>query len=357
MTDDATPPGDWPRLAFEHGADACAVFDPSGRIARANREFVALTGVEQGDGFGLLDLVAEAERSTVRDVMDAPDPEGRFRLEADITTRGGERLSVEAAGRWLETGTMVLNLRDVTERRRIDQMKNEFISVVNHELRTPLTSIGGALGLLLGGAAGPLDERGRTLVDLAQRNCDRLGRLINDMLDAQKLEAGQFEYRVRLLDLVVALQEATESASLFAQRFGVDLRLDIRVAAANVDVDPDRVAQVLANLLSNAIKYSPRGRSVDVTLAEVQEGYRLEVSDRGKGIPDAFRARMFNKFAQADSSTTRREGGTGLGLAISKAIVEGMGGAIGFDDRPGGGTTFHVTLPASVGAPASRRST
>ncbi len=244
--------------------------------------------------------------------------------------------------------------RDITERKKVERLKNEFVSTVSHELRTPLTSIRGALGLLNGGVSGQLPPQVQSLVDIAFKNSERLVMLINDILDIEKIESGKMHFDIHPVELMAVLQQAIEANRAYAAQFDVDLVLEsalcsasgIPLTAVQVNVDPNRLMQVMNNLLSNAAKFSPPGQTVRVWAEQVQEGIRVCVQDRGPGIPEEFRPRIFQKFAQADSSDTRQKGGTGLGLSISKAIVERFGGSIGFVSEPDQpGTTFFFTLP------------
>jgi signal transduction histidine kinase/DNA-binding response OmpR family regulator len=236
-------------------------------------------------------------------------------------------------------------IRNITERRQLERMKNEFVSVVSHELRTPLTSIRGALGLLAGGAMGPLSERASHLVEIAASNCERLVRLINDILDIEKIESGRMRFALRPLDLVALVDSAIESNRVYGENFKVRFELTSTSGPVRVQADPDRLTQVLTNLLSNAAKFSPAGSSVGVEVTTGEGQARVAVTDRGTGIPESFRSRIFERFAQADGSDQRKVGGSGLGLAISKLIVERHGGSISFSTASGAGTTFYFTIP------------
>ncbi|MFN3388740.1 MAG: CHASE3 domain-containing protein [Allosphingosinicella sp.] len=238
-------------------------------------------------------------------------------------------------------------VRDITERKQVDQMKSEFVSTVSHELRTPLTSIAGSLGLLAGGAAGALPDAAKRLVGIAHSNSERLVRLINDILDIEKIESGKMAFDIQAVPLAPILDQAVQANRAFAERYGVSFRLHEGPADAAVMADPDRLMQVLTNLLSNAAKFSPEGGEVDLCVLPLDRRYRITVADKGAGIPDEFKPRIFGKFAQADSSDTRQKGGTGLGLSIVREIVLRLGGAVSFDSKPGEGTAFHVDLPAA----------
>ncbi|MFI5447616.1 PAS domain S-box protein [Polaromonas sp. UC242_47] len=240
---------------------------------------------------------------------------------------------------------------DVTELKRMDRMKSEFVSTVSHELRTPLTSIRGSLGLVWGGVTGELPEKAKHLVGIAKNNCERLIRLINDILDSEKIESGKMRFDLQALDLEPLMVQALAANEGFADQHNVSLVLRSTKYPVRVNADSDRLLQVVTNLLSNAIKFSPPGGLVHVVLRRDAGRVRVEISDSGPGIPEEFRKRIFQKFSQADSSDTRQRGGTGLGLNISKAIVERMEGRIGFTTESQVGSTFFFDLPEWREAP------
>ncbi|KZD02836.1 PAS-domain containing protein [Oceanibaculum pacificum] len=247
---------------------------------------------------------------------------------------------------WLgERRVFVGIVHDITERKQVDRLKNEFVSTVSHELRTPLTSISGSLGLVSGGIAGELPAKAKHLIGIAHSNCERLVRLINDILDIEKIESGKMVFVMSPQPVVALVEHAIEANRAYAERYGTSFVLQEDVGDAQVMVDPDRLIQVITNLLSNAAKYSPKGQPVEVTVAPGPLGLRIAVKDHGSGIPDEFKNRIFQKFAQADSSDTRQKGGTGLGLSIVKNIVEKHGGQVDFESEPGTGTVFFVDLP------------
>ncbi|MDI1236650.1 MAG: PAS domain S-box protein [Polaromonas sp.] len=245
---------------------------------------------------------------------------------------------------------------DITELKRIDRLKSEFVSTVSHELRTPLTSIRGSLGLVAGGMAGQLPEMAMNLIGIAKSNCERLIRLINDILDIEKIESDKMRLDLEPMQLLPLLTQAIAANEGYGLTNNVSLTLHCDDTDLQVSVEADRLTQVVTNLLSNALKFSPAGGSVDVHVRRAGLGARVEVRDHGPGIPGEFRTRIFQKFSQADSSDTRQKSGTGLGLNISRALVERMGGSIGFDTRLGEGTTFFFELPLSQAptGPAAR---
>lgn len=244
-----------------------------------------------------------------------------------------------------DPGLFIGIARDLTERRKVDQLKSEFISIVSHELRTPLTSIRGSLGLLIGGAAGELGPRVRRMVEIAHHNSERLVRLINDMLDMEKIESGKMRFDMRPLATTPLVQNALEMNRGYGEQYEIEFVADPDAVDAHVFGDFDRLIQVLTNLLSNAAKFSPAGGQVRVAVTQTEKLVRIAVIDRGPGIPKDFEKRLFERFSQADTSDARQKGGTGLGLSICKAIVERHDGSLGFESELGSGSTFWIELP------------
>jgi signal transduction histidine kinase len=245
----------------------------------------------------------------------------------------------------IEVRGILRALRYATERKRLERLQDEFVSTVSHELRTPLTSITGSLGLLMGNAAGNLPGSVRRLVAIAHTNSQRLVRLVNDILDIEKMEAGRIVFNFSRVDTRSLVAQAIEANRGFAEGYSVRIRLEDAGIAADVRADPDRFLQVVTNLLSNAIKFSPAQNEVVVAVEKGTDMVRLTVRDHGPGIPVDFKPLIFEKFAQADAGDARQKGGTGLGLSIVKQIVDRLGGEVGFADADGGGTIFHVQLP------------
>jgi PAS domain S-box-containing protein len=240
-------------------------------------------------------------------------------------------------------------IRDISARKeestRVERLKDDFVATVSHELRTPLTSIAGSLALLIGDAAGKLPDTATRLLAIAHTNSQRLVRLIDDILAVEKMESGQVVFNLKRVEVQPLLEQAIEANRGFAQGYNVRIRLKRSSEPAAVRADPDRLVQVVTNLLSNAIKFSPPGEEVVVSVEARRNAVRISVRDHGLGIPEGFRARVFEKFAQADATDKRQKGGTGLGLSIVKQIVERLGGEVDFADAPDGGAIFHVDLP------------
>ena len=235
--------------------------------------------------------------------------------------------------------------RDVTAQVEAERMKKEFTSTLSHELRTPLTSIIGSLQLINSGVMGKVEREIAELTEVAERNGQRLLDLINDILDIEKIESGKLALAPELIPVDELVREAMVLNKAFAERFKVRFEWRGDVPERKVFADRKRVQQVMTNLLSNAAKFSPEGSLVEITSEEAGANVRLAIHDRGSGIPEGFRGRIFGRFTQADATATRQKGGSGLGLAICKRLVELMHGRIGFDNREGGGSTFWFELP------------
>lgn len=238
-------------------------------------------------------------------------------------------------------------IEDISERKHNEKMKNEFISTVSHELRTPLTSILGSIGLVAGGALGELPEKITNTLKIAINNTERLTSLINDLLEIDKLNAGKLTFDMQKVELISQIETSIINNQSYAEKYKVQLTFLTDVDKVIVKSDPQRLQQVLANLISNAVKFSPENNTVDIQLKVIADKARVEVSDHGAGIPKEFYQHIFTKFAQADSSDTRKRGGTGLGLSISREIIEQMNGNIGFESIEGQGAMFYFEIPVS----------
>jgi PAS domain S-box-containing protein len=268
-------------------------------------------------------------------------------IERVMVDRFGREFPVEVKIGLVNTGDQrffAAFVHDISQRKEVERMKDEFISTVSHELRTPLTAIYGSLNLLTSGMAGELPPDAHQLLAISHDSTERLIRLINDMLDLEKIASGKIEYRMQQQPLRALVEQAVRDTRPYAENLGVEFRL-VGDADARVLADADRIVQVCVNLLSNAAKFSPRGGSVEVEV-RVEDGHAcVGVTDHGAGVPPEFRDRMFQRFAQADASDRRTRGGTGLGLAICRSIVEAHGGEIGFTSEPDVRTEFYFRIP------------
>jgi PAS domain S-box-containing protein len=234
-------------------------------------------------------------------------------------------------------------LQDVTQRKEAEKVKDEFLAVVGHELRTPLTSIRGSLGLLEGGVLGELPEEATKILAIAIANTDRLVRLINDILDVERLGSGRVEIALAPVRATELVRQATQTVQATATLGRVKLQSE--VTDLLVSADTDRAIQALVNLLGNAIKFSPPGSTVTTAVCEDGGWARFSVADHGRGIPAERLETVFERFRQVDASDAREKGGTGLGLPIARSIIEHHGGRMWAESTPGHGSAFHFTLP------------
>lgn len=317
------------------GRETPALLHDPEEVSRVGKELTAHYGFDI-EGFRV--FVHEAEQGR------------RHPREWTYITRGGQRVPVRLVISIIRNADDSIEgylgiAEDVSERKHLEQIKSEFVSTVSHELRTPLTSISGALGMLRSGALDGMPQRAEEMVALAHNNSQRLTNLINDLLDIEKIAAGKLHFDYQKVSLAEQLNQALVAIVQYAPDQQVILDSSAQVPEVLINVDPQRLQQVLINLLSNAIKFSSQGGHVALDARLRGERIRIRVSDTGEGISDAFKPKVFQRFAQADSSDQRKKGGTGLGLAISKELIEHMGGELGFDSTLGQGSTFWVDLP------------
>ena len=343
------------RLAVEACPSGMLMVDSEGAIVLANAEIERQFGYARGELTGkpvdmLVPVRLRRQHATHRKAFSLQPQTRRVEARTDLLglRKDGSAFPadvslnpIEVDGRLLVLGVVV----DVSERKRIERLKAEFVATVSHELRTPLTLIAGALGLLAGNAAGKLPASAKRLLTIAYTNSQRLVRLLNDILDIEKMDSGKAFFDFRRVEVRSLVEQAIEANRPFAEGFDVRIRLDSASVAIDVRADPDRVVQAITNLLSNAIKFSPPGEEVLVAVETRNETARITVRDHGHGVPDEFKPHIFEKFAQADATDARQKGGTGLGLSIVKQIVDRLDGEVGFHDAPGGGAFFYVDLP------------
>jgi signal transduction histidine kinase/CheY-like chemotaxis protein len=288
-----------------------------------------------------LQLGGTAARSAAGTEIEAVRADGsRFPAELSVSA------VVSDAGR-----AYVVIVRDVTERKAVERMKDEFVAMVSHELRTPLTALRGHVELVLDGDGGPVTEMQRRFLQVATQSADRLGALINDLLDVAKIEAGRVQLRKELVDLGAVLQEVSATFRIEATRHGLAFREEIGTLPAIIG-DRDRLIQVFGNLVSNAIKYTRAGE-VGVSARPVYGAVEVNVHDTGIGMTPDEQRQLFTKFFRSRDRSGPDPGGTGLGLVIVKGIVEGHGGTLAVESAPGAGTRVRVTLPAVGGAPGA----
>jgi PAS domain S-box-containing protein len=349
------------RSAMEHAPTGMALIELSGRFLTVNKMLCDI--LDCGEG-GLTDRSLQGVTHHEDLSIDAEDR--RRLLAGAIQAYTVEKRLVDRHGREVDAqlnlslvrGTdgepkyFVAQIQDIRQRKEIERLKTEFISVFSHELRTPLTSIRGSLGLLTSPAVQEQPDKAGNLVSIAQRNCERLILLINDILDIDRMEGGHMRFDIKQAPLAVMMRDAIDANRGYAQAHNVTLNCEIPADNIMVSVDPARFLQVLFNYISNAAKFSPAGGLVQVGTTMKESVIRISVSDHGPGIPEAFHGRLFQKFSQVDTSTTRTVGGSGLGLYITQQIAARMGGTVGFDTEVGRGSVFWIELAYELEAEA-----
>jgi len=309
---------------------------------------------------------------TLQDILDLDFRELKERMEKEevqfikkeinICARTYEALVSPIRGMDEKFMGLVISLRDVTEEKKLENLKSEFISVVSHELRTPLTSIKNAVDLLLSKKTGEINENQKKFLAMASRNVNRLARIINDFLDLSKMEAGRMEMRWEKVDLAGIVEGVISTFALNAQEKSIKLKKKITPHLPEITGDPDKLTQVLANLVSNAVKYTPEGGEICIEVTRInkhdtpafpvldlpyEDFVKVEIRDTGVGIPPEELKRVFDKFYQVEKSLTRKAGGTGLGLPICKKLVEAHNGRIWVESELDKGSRFIFVLPVT----------
>ena len=347
------------RSILENMVDGLATIDEMGSIQSFNSAAVDMFGYSEEEvmGCNINMLMPEPYHSEHDGYLENYHQSGEKKIiglgrEVEGLRKDGSIFPLElAVSEMVVSGDKVFTgvIRDITERKQMDKMKNEFISTVSHELRTPLTSIRGSLGLLVGGTVGELPESANEMLKIASNNTERLLLLINDILDIQKIESGKMNFSFASVELKSFIEKAISEHAEYGKQYGVKFKINHMLDNVKVYADKDRLMQVMGNLLSNAAKFSHSGDTVDISIAAHQGNrLRISVTDYGSGIPEKFQPKLFERFTQHDSSDTRAKGGTGLGLSITKVIVEKHGGLIDFVSKEGIGSTFYIELPELI---------
>jgi PAS domain S-box-containing protein len=336
-------------LIFDSAPLGVVHYDKNGVITEYNDGFASIIGTNENklNNLSLIDDVNDPKlREAIQETL-----QGEFsQYEGKSKSLGGKQdkdLRIYCRGIKSDKGEFiggVAIVEDITEDKRVERMKSEFVSTVSHELRTPLTAIRGAVGLLNEGVAGELSTEARKLTEISQANTNRLLMLIDDILDISKIELGELSFEFKKLDVRGFLEEVVKTMEPYARQHQVKLVLKRNCYDVYINADHDRLMQIMCNLLSNAVKFSPPRGAVEISMDCVAEGVKISVKDSGPGIPKEFQEVIFDRFTQFDSSDSRRTGGTGLGLSIAKALVEKHNGRIDFDTSEQG-TSFYIVLP------------
>lgn len=335
------------RLLMDQAADAILIISPEAIALEGNDRAAEVLGRPRSEipGLPLKAFIRGTGPAAVGPVLPMLRYGHVTTGEFWVARPDDTRVAVEIRATMLEDGRIQIIARDISERKEVERVKDEFVSVVSHELRTPLTSIRGALGLLAAGRLDDAPEKRQRMLELAASNTDRLIRLINDILDIERINSGGIMFERSDLSARTLVAQVVEAMRPIAERAGVSLRSN--VDDVHLWADDDRMTQTLTNLIDNAIKFSPRDSDVEVTVRKDGRFALFEVRDHGRGIPADMRDAVFDRFRQVDNSDSREKGGTGLGLAIVRSIVEQHGGRIWVLSEIGEGSAFRFTIPMS----------
>ena len=349
------------RTLVEDAPNAIVITSLTGQFVQVNRAAEKMFGyasdelLEQGIELLIPERFHQVHRQHLAQYAAAPQPRPMGAgLDLFARRKDGSEFPVEIGLGIFETEEGMLvgaTVLDITDRKEVEKLKDELISMVSHELRTPLTSIRGSLGLLAAGLLGKVSGKAKHMLEVATNNTDRLVRLINDILDIQRMEAGRVAMVPTACNAAELMDSVRESMQPVAEEAGVTLQVDL--VSAPLWADHDRIIQVLTNLISNGIKFSSEGGTVRLLAESREQEFLFQVKDEGRGIPSHQQEAVFDRFQQVDVSDARVKGGAGLGLAISRKIVEEHGGRIWVESAPGQGSTFSFTLPLKVESPVS----
>src|SRR5579875_495965 len=347
MADDLAEAARKERAILDNAVDVICSIDASGHFTAANPASLAVGGYAPAELVGrhYSEMIARDDVPKFREALERIRVERvPLTLETRVVGAGAAVLHMSWSLRWSEPEQSLFCVaHDISDRKEVERLKQEFVAVISHELRTPVTSLQATLTLLESGAYGQLNDTGAKRIRSAESGVSRLITLINDLLDIEKMEAGKLSMTFADLDLADIVERSLEAVQGFAEQQGVSVKAD--KPSVKVLADGDRIVQVMVNLLSNAIKFSDDGGGVEVKVEEKQDCLEVQVIDHGPGVPEGYEKTIFAKYAQAQSPDGKKRKGTGLGLPICKAIVEQHGGAIGVRRTEGGGSTFWFSLP------------
>lgn len=333
------------QAVFDRAADAIISLDRGDKITQANPAAGALWGyaVDELPCMDLCALIMADHRPRLAEALQMARTNGEIvRVELTGATSTGEPLSLHwSISRDYEGERLFCIAHDVTERKRLEQMRRDFVAMISHDLRSPLTSIRCILHLLEEGVYGELSNPGSDAVRKSDREAERLIRLINTMLDYEKMESGQFQLSCSSVDMEGLIQQSISSVERLAQKQGIALVYE--GCNFSVTADGDKIVQVVVNLLTNAIKFSPKGERVEIGVVQKDKCVEVSIRDYGRGIEEAQQAAIFEKCRQVKGDGMNQQG-TGLGLAIARLIIESHGGVIGVESTPGCGSRFWFTL-------------
>ena len=335
------------RAILENAFDVICSIDSNGNFISVSPACERLLGYTQQELIGkeYIQLVVESDRQqTVAAVLNVvSSPGGQF--ENRLIRNDGSFIDVLWSVQWSKPEqSLFCVIHDITQRKIIERMKQEFVSMVSHDLRTPLTSVQAAITLLISGAGGQLSANGVEILNMADDNIGRLIALINDLLDIEKMESGKLQLNISPTSLQSVFDSSVNAVQGFART--QQINIEVQPTDLHIEADADRIVQIVVNLVSNAIKFSPKNSTVTIEASAVDETVEIRVLDQGRGVPEEQRKTIFDRFQQVNANDAAEKQGSGLGLAICKAIVEGHGGTIGVSPGAKGGSIFWFKLPA-----------
>lgn len=337
------------RALVENAVEVICSIDGHGVISELNPAAEQLWGYKQDELLGqrVMNLVAESDHEvTTQKFNDARNSKSVIKFENKTLAKSGTGVDAQWAVSWSPAdNSLYCVIHDISERKKLEQLKREFIQMVSHDLRVPLTSLQMTLELLLTGVYGELSEKGRPRIQHAFSELERLINLINQLLEFERMESGKVEIYAEPTELSEVVTRSVEAVRSLAEKNKVSLNTNVFVIETSADAG--KLIQVLVNLLGNAIKFSPPKTTVSATMERFEKYVEIRISDQGRGIPAEFRDKIFDRFEQVSIDDNRVKGGTGLGLAISKSIVVAHGGTIGVDSEEGAGSSFWIRLPLS----------
>lgn len=340
------------KLILDYAVDVICSLDPRGMFAAVNPAAQQAWGYTENQliGKSYTDIISSDSIQDFRETLERIKSEGGTlaTVETRVITTSGERVDVQWSLRWSDSENLYFCVaHDISDRKRVEQLKQDFVAMISHELRTPLTAMQAMLALLANGSYGDINESGAKRIKSAKTGVTRLILLINDLLDMEKMEAGKLSMTYADVELAEVVERSVDTIEGFAEEHDVHLKVSNK--PATVLGDSDRLIQVFVNLLSNAVKYSDEDGTVELNIEIDGDECEVQIVDHGDGIPQGFEDKIFERYEQAPSAGGKRRKGTGLGLPICKAIVEQHGGTIGVRETPGGGSTFWFRIP-KVGA-------
>lgn len=340
------------KLILDYAVDVICSLDPKGMFAAVNPAAQQAWGYseEQLIGKSYTELISSENIQDFRETLERIKSESgtMANVETRVITTSGEHVDVQWSLRWSDSENLYFCVaHDVSDRKRVEQLKQDFVAMISHELRTPLTAMQAMLALLANGSYGELNESGSKRIKSAKTGVTRLIMLINDLLDMEKMEAGKLSMTYADVELAEVVERSVDTIQGFAEEH--DVKVNVASKPVTVLGDSDRLIQVFVNLLSNAVKYSEEDGTVELNIEVDGEECEVQIIDHGDGIPQGFEEKIFERYEQAPTAGGKRRKGTGLGLPICKAIVEQHGGTIGVRQTPGGGSTFWFRIPR-VGA-------